>query len=936
MTQVMKPDLPTGTVTFLFTDIEGSTQLAQKFTDDLPDLLARHANLLKQAFDAHHGYIFQVVGDSFSVAFHTAMDALNAAADAQRRLQDEAWSPAPVHVRMGLHTGAAELAEDSSIEGPYAGYATLALTQRIMSAAHGGQILLSQTTRDLLDEELPGDVTLLDMGEHRLKDVLHSLHIYQVAVTDLRSKFPPLKTLESFPHNLPVLLTSFIGRAREIADARGLLSNGRLLTLIGPGGTGKTRLSLQVAADLLPSFADGVWFIELAPLTDPLLVPQAIATVFELRELHNIPTVEILTDYLRAKEILLILDNCEHLIEACAGLSDHLLRSCPRLKLLASSREALGIAGEMVYHVPSLSLPSAQGGNSKNLMDSEAARLFLERATAVQSKFHLTDQNASAVAQICHRLDGIPLALELAAARVAVFSAEEIAAHLEDRFKLLTGGNRGALPRHQTLRALIDWSHDLLSQEEQILFRRLSVFSDGWTFEAAEHICADGEGDAARIAPDDILDLLSGLVHKSLVMVEQAETTRYRLLETIRHYASEKLLEAGESETLQNRHLDFFIQLAEQVEANLNGPQEMEWVARLDADYGNLRAAMEWSQKNNLEAALRLGGAPPMFWVRRGYTVEGLQWLIDILRRSKELPEETRSTTRMISIQAKALLGIGILQFSLGDTTSAAVALEECATLSKGLGDLHLRSWAISYLAINSAFHGDITGAYAYAEESLVLGRELGGGIPLAMGLNNMAIVTGLVRNDFKTARAYADDGFKILSETGSRWYSAMALFGFGLFEETQGNYAEARSRFEACMPLFVGFKDRQRVLMLQSELAHLERRQGHISEAKKLYRETLREWQELGHRSAIAHQLECFAMLAKAAEDEGRAARIFGAAEALRERINIPMQPVERMDYDREVTELRGGMDREEFANYWAEGRILSMEEAIRFALEA
>ena len=325
-----------------------------------------------------------------------------------------------------------------------------------------------------------------------------------------------------------------------------LLSNTHLLTLIGPGGTGKTRLSLQVAADLLPSFADGVWFVELAPLTDPLLVPQAVVTVFELRELQNIPTLEIVTDYLRAKEILLILDNCEHLIEACAKLCDHLLRSCPRLKILASSREALGIAGEMVYHVPSLSLPSAQGGKSKNLMDSEAARLFLERATAIQSKFHLTDQNVSAVAQICHRLDGIPLALELAAARVAVFSAEEIATHLEDRFKLLTGGNRAALPRHQTLRALIDWSHELLSQQEQMLFRRLSVFSDGWTFEAAEHVCADAEAGASRIAPEDILDLLSGLVHKSLVMVEQGETTRYRLLETIRHYAGEKLLKAGE------------------------------------------------------------------------------------------------------------------------------------------------------------------------------------------------------------------------------------------------------------------------------------------------------------------------------------------------------------------------------------------------------
>jgi class 3 adenylate cyclase len=426
----MKPHLPTGTVTFLFTDIESSTKLAQEYAEALPALLARHKEILRQAIEPQHGFVFQVVGDSFSVAFDTAVNALKAASEAQRFLHKEAWSPAPIKVRMGIHTGAAQLADDSSIQGPYSGYATLALTQRIMSAAHGGQILVSQITRDLVWEQLPSDITLLDMGEHRLKDVTHAIHLYQVAAADLPTNFPPVKTLESFSHNLPIQLTSFIGREHEINKAKQLLSNARLLTLIGPGGTGKTRLALQVAEDLLPAFSDGVWLAELAPLADSAFIPQTIASVFELRELPNMPLINLVTDYLRAKELLLILDNCEHLVEACARLSDLLLHACPQLKIIASSREALGIAGETIYHVPSLSLPDPSQVTREALMESESARLFVDRATAAQSKFNLTDQNASSVTQICYRLDGIPLALELAAARISVFSPQQIASRL--------------------------------------------------------------------------------------------------------------------------------------------------------------------------------------------------------------------------------------------------------------------------------------------------------------------------------------------------------------------------------------------------------------------------------------------------------------------------------------------------------------------------
>jgi predicted ATPase/class 3 adenylate cyclase len=922
----MRTNLPTGTVTFLFTDIEGSTKLSQEYADDLSVLLTRHREILHQTIEAHYGFIFQVVGDSFSVAFDTARNAVSAASEAQWLLHNEAWSPVPIKVRMGIHTGVAQLADDSSIEGPYSGYATLALTQRIMSAAHGGQILISQVTRDLVLEQLPSEITLLDMGEHRLKDLLHLIHLYQVTLADLPANFPPLKTLESFPNNLPVQLTSFIGREREIDEAKQLLSNTRLLTLIGPGGTGKTRLALRVAEDLLPSFIDGVWLAELAPLADPTLIPQTIAAIFGLRELPNRPLISIVIDYLRAKGLLLILDNCEHLIEASAQLSEKLLRNCPRLKIIASSREALGIAGEMVYRVPSLSLPAPAQVTRESVMESESARLFVERATAAQSKFDLTDQNASHVVQICRRLDGIPLALELAAARVAVFSPEEIATRLGDRFKLLTGGSRTALPRQQTLRALIDWSYDLLSNEEQALLRQLSVFAGGWTFEAAETVCSDL----------DVLSLMTQLVNKSLVIAdEQANSTRYHLLETIRQYARDKLLEAGESVQVRNRHLDFFLTFAEKAETYMNGSQEMEWRSLLDEEYDNLRMALEWAMENDVEKALRLGGALGIFWERHGYEVEGRNLVTEALARVKELsPMEGEKARERNLIRAKALIAVGQLRFGQGENFSSLEAFEEAESLLVQIGDKRLLSQVLSAIAMARAFMGQRESAYATVEHALTLAREDGHKISLGMALTNMAGVLTIMQGDRQKAHLYHEEGIQLLREAGGHWLVAMTEFGYGLFMAAQGNYAEARAQFEACLAFFITLKDRHRLCMIHSEFAHLDRREGRFEKAKPLYRETIQEWQKLGHRAAVAHQIECFAFIAKSEEEDERAARLLGAAEALRERINIPMMPTERPEYDREVSDLRANMDEATFVKAWAEGRALTMEQAIEYSL--
>src|SRR5687767_8746260 len=468
--------LPSGTVTFLFTDIEGSTQLWEKHPEAMKEALAKHDSILREAIESNGGQVIKTTGDGMHGVFEKAIDAVHATLTAQRALK-EPICELQIKVRMGLHAGEAEVRASD-----YHGQA-LNRAARIMSAGHGGQILLSSITAELAREHLPADVSLQDLGEHHLRDLVRPEHLFQLLAPDLQIEFPAIKSLNSLPNNLPPQLTTFIGREREMQEARKLLASTRLLTLIGPGGTGKTRLSLQLAADQLSEFKDGVWLVELAPLSDPTFIPSTIASVLELHEVPGIPLMSIIIDYLRAKQLLLILDNCEHLVEASAQIADQLLHACPQLKIIASSREALGIDGETVYRVPSLSMPDP---SSTSLMDYEATRLFIDRAAKAEPRFHLTDHNALSIAQICRRLDGIPLAIELAAARVKLFTPEQIAERLDDRFKLLTGGSRTALPRQQTLRALIDWSYQSLNETEQRALRRLAVFSGGWTFEAAE------------------------------------------------------------------------------------------------------------------------------------------------------------------------------------------------------------------------------------------------------------------------------------------------------------------------------------------------------------------------------------------------------------------------------------------------------------------
>ncbi len=596
---------------------------------------------------------------------------------------------------------------------------------------------------------------------------------------------------------------------------------------------------------------------------------------------------------------------------------------------MASSREALGIAGETAYRVPSLSLPDQAQITREAVLGFESVQLFVDRASATNPKFQLMDENASDVAQICRRLDGIPLALELAAARLRVFSTEEIAGRLDDRFSLLTGGSRTALERHQTLRALIDWSYELLSDDERRLFRLLSVFAGGWTFEAAEAICPDL----------DVLHLLTQLVDKSLVMADtdvQATSTRYHFLETIRQYAGEKLLEVAESGQVRARHMDFFLNFAEDAEFHLNGSHERDWILQLEADDDNLQTAFKWAMENNVEKALRLGSALHHFWSRRGHVAEGHRLLREAVARVRALPPAQGDAAReRNAILARALNAIGLLGFGKGDFLGAVQVFEEVVDLSRQIGEKRSLSQALSYLVNASVYLGFGERGYPRAEEALRLAREVGNKTWLGLALINMAGTVEMEHGDPKTAQAYGEEGLQLLKAQGNHWTFAYALLGMGRFAARQGNYAEARSRFEDCLPLFTKLNDRHRTIMVRSEVAHLERRQGHIAQAKSLYRETILQWQDLGHRAAIAHELECLAMIAKVQEEEQRAARLFGSAEALREDINTPMTPFERVEYDREVNDLHANMDEAVFAKAWAEGRAMSMEQAILLATE-
>jgi non-specific serine/threonine protein kinase len=687
------------------------------------------------------------------------------------------------------------------------------------------------------------------------------------------------------PHNLPSELSSFVGREKELPEVRRLLENNRLLTLTGPGGCGKTRLALAVAQELVEDFEDGVWLVDLVPLADPSFVPQAVASTLGVRERPGRSLTETLSGYLASSRVLLVLDNCEHLVEACAELAETLLRSCSGLRVLATSREALAVAGEVARPVPSLSLPDLRRlPDTEGLSWYESARLFVERTVAVKPTFALTEQNAPAVARICYRLDGIPLAIELAAARTKVLSVEEISERLGDSFRLLAAGSRTATPRQRTLHATMDWSHELLGQRERVVFRRLSVFAGGFTLKAAESICAGEE-----LQRDEVLELLSQLVDKSLVVAQERDgAARYQLLETIRQYGWERLEEVGEAAQVRGQHAGYCLKLAEEAEPELKGEGQVAWLERLEQERDNLRAALRWLLgRGESEKAARLGWALWLFWWIRGHFAEG--------RRSMEQAASVEGSAAMpASARAKALYVEGTMACGQGDNRSAEVLLEESAALFRELGDGRGVGYALGSAAVVAITQERYERAIVYSEEATELFLEVGdkwGAAPML----GCSAVGWLNRGDHRRARSLAERGLALCRETGDKHGTSIALL-------TLAGVAQAE-------------RDHER--------------------ACALFEEGLTVSAELGNEADIVHCLEGLATVAGAEGRIVRAARLWGAAEALLEKIEAVYTYVPDRSINRSQVAARSQIDEAAWGAAWAEGRTLTSEQAIAYALE-
>jgi len=948
--------LPSGTVTFLFTDIEGSTKLAQSLANKWESFRARHHEILKSAIETNNGYVFQIVGDEFCASFHTAGEAICAAAQAQIDLYNEDWGDSPVKIRMGISTGTAEASIDTDHSGGYKGYTALARVNRLMSVGYGGQVLISLATEELVRDNLPDYISLRDLGEQRLKDLIQPERIYQLVISGLPADFPPPKTLDAYRHNLPVLLTSFIGREKEMSEIECALSNHRLVTLTGTGGTGKTRLALQIAANLIDQYPDGVWLVELAAITDPDLIPQTILSALGIPEQRAITNQQLLLDYLRGRKMLLVLDNCEHLIEASAKLVNIMVNHATELKVLSTSREALGLQGEMIWLVPSLSLPDVkQMPAIEQFTQYEAVQLFIERAKLVQPHFKVTNENAPTVAQICSRLDGVPLAIELAAARVRAMSVDQISKRLDDRFRLLTGGNRTALERHQTLRATVAWSYDLLTDKEKILFRRLSVFAGGWLLEAAEQACAEDDGDF------DVLDSLTRLVEKSLVVLDGS---RYRMLETTHQFAREKLFDSDEALNMFDKHLNYYLELVERAHKEIHGPDQVEWVDYLEREVSNIRAALGWCMsEQHTESALRLLNALTWSWFLRDHLQEFRTWFSQI----RALPKVTDYPV----LYAELLGNQGMYCWLTGDFHEAHSVLNESRELSLALGlygelGLALSLFFLGVTADNSTL------AISFYEQALDLYRKH----DVPWGMANALVNLGEIatsQDDYEQALSLFEEGLDLFHLLGDIWGIGRASQMTGYLFLKQGKYEKAQQSFEQFLRNRKGHKYGTIAALLP--LGDVCRYQHKYDQAEQYYKKGLAMSRELSfviffeeffyalamlalhrndyplarqlftdyinaERSSSYNESACnflMGMAAVAAEtnQSERTGKLYGAVQALFETKNYRMLLYEQDELDRHIRIAREQLGEDVFDSYVAEGRKQTLKQAIDYALE-
>lgn len=975
--------VPTGTLTMLLTDVEGSTQLWEQQAEAMRTAIRRHHELAFEQIESRGGYRppDQGEGDSVFAVFEDAPSAVACALDLQRAFAAEPWSEgAELRVRMALHTGTLELRDGRN----YAGL-PLSRCARLRGIAHGGQTVLSEATRVLVGDDLPPDAGVRDLGGHRLKDLAGPEHVFQLTHPKLAAEFPPLRSLDARPHNLPVQLTHFVGRERELAELGGLLPGTRLLTLTGTGGCGKTRLALQLAAQLVDRYPDGVWLAELAAVSHSALVSRVVASAMVLREQHGRSITDTLLDQLARLRTLLLFDNCEHLADACAELAERLLAGCPDVAVLATSREPLSIPGETLWRVPSLSLPEAGAAvGIESLAASESAQLFLDRAAAAEPNFALTEDNAESVAAVCRRLEGIPLAIELAAAGLRAFTLDEIERRLDTRFRLLGQPSRTASARQQTLRATIDWSHDLLSDRERVLFQRLSVFAGGFVAAAAEDVCEGGV-----IERDEVLDLLARLVLKSLVLRE-AKDGRYRLLEVIREYALEKLRETGEENELRGRHLEWAIAVAERGEPELRGPEQQAWLDRLHADLDNFRAAFGWSLDRKMaEAALRLGSALREFWIVRADWSEGRAWMEEALELSGEVgpairmkalrdaaelsdvlsdfPSATRHFEQSLEIARQAADGREIAEAlwglaheaervgkhaaarqyleesvaifrALGDEPSLARSLgglawlendvrrartlwEETLAVRRGLGNRESVGWALVQVGFCTQSGGHYPAAREAYGEALAIARDLGYKRMIARCLTQLGEVA-LLEGDFDEARAQYEEGLPLWREIGHQTGLIDNLRGLGDLARLERNNAAARALLQESLAVCRDIGAREGEALALDSLGVLARSRAEFDDAGRLHEEALALWREMEDVGGEAVSVHRLGLLAAECGRFESAARLLGAAEGLRERVGAALPPSDRGEQERAVEAGRKALGPEAFAATWEGGR--------------
>lgn len=917
--------LPTGTVTFLFSDIVGSTNLARKYGEQWSTIDTRHHALLQKVVSAHHGIAYQTIGDEVQAAFATASDALEAAAAAQHALRAEDWGEiGSVHVRMGVHTGPATPRGGNRAD-KYDGYLTLSHTKRLMSLAFGDQILVSEATKALLAESLPPDITLRDLGKHHLKDFELSEHIYQVVMPGLPADFPPLTARDTPPNNLPIQLTSFVGRARERSELKALLAGGRLLTLTGPGGGGKTRLALQVAAEMIDQFPDGVFFITLASITDPEIVPLAVAQALNIPETPGRLIVDSLKDYVHNKTMLLVLDNFEQVIAAAPFIVE-LLMSCQELKVMVTSREGLRISGENEYPIPPLELPTpAQSQSLEAISQCSAVQLFFQRARLVQPDLQITDETGPAMAEICRRLDGLPLAIELAAARVKLLPPRVMLERMGRPLAFLTEGARDLPKRQQTLWGAIAWSYDLLDENEQRLFRQVSVFVGGCTIDAVEAVVGDPSEHAA------MLDSLGSLLDKSLLKKADGEKDepRFVMLETLREFGLEQLEASGEQDHIRRRHARFFLALAEQAEAGLESVEQVRWMNQMEQEHYNLLAALEWSraaEEGASEICVRLASAMGFFWEARGYISEGRERLAEILLMPSA---QERSIAR-----ARLLARSAELAYRQSDFPSTNHFASESLDIYREIGDRQGMASALIKLGNAATELGNYAAASKYLAEALALLRERGDRHGTARALISFGWVA-LRSGNYALAKGRLEEALAISREAGDTRSMGFELAGLGEVALRQENYPHANQLVQESLELRKLLGNKWGIGVSLGILGWIAMREENWERAQALLGESLEVRQEIGDLSGIAWCLERLAAVAMARGEVEKTVRLFGRAAALRVGIHSVIDPSDKPAYESKIRVLRARLGKAQFAELWEEGRVMPPEQAAVYALE-